>query len=94
MDETLAELFARHSQSSNFDGNPMSAFRAEIGGNEYGPNETPGTIGLYGGRYTVVVNPGECLTRNLAHSFQQSHSFLLFQGLISTPGRCIIPCWR
>ena len=60
MDETLSELFARHLQASNFDGNPMSVFCAEIGGNEYGPDETPNTIGLYGGRYTVVVNPGEC----------------------------------
>ena len=55
----MAELFARHPQASNFDGNPMSAFRAKIGGNEYGPDETPSTIGLYGGRYTVIVYPVE-----------------------------------
>ena len=61
MDETVAELFARHPQASNFDGNPMSAFRAEIRVNEYGPDETPSTIGLYGGRYTVIVYPGECI---------------------------------
>ena len=80
MDETLAELFARHSQSSNFDGNPMSAFRAEVGGNEYGPNETPGTIGLYGGRYTVVVNPGECLTGGLANPFDRRTHFSILRG--------------
>ena len=56
----MAELFARHPQASNFDGNPMSVFRAKIGGSEYGPDATPSTIGLYGGQYTVVVNPGEC----------------------------------
>ena len=59
--ETVAELFARHPQASNFDGNSMSAFHAEIGVNEYGPDETPSTIGLYGGRYTVIVYPGECI---------------------------------
>ena len=56
----MAELFARHLQASNFDGNPMDVFRAEIGGADYGPDATPNTIGLYGGRYTVVVYPGEC----------------------------------
>ena len=61
VDETVAELFAHHPQASNFDGNPMSAIRAEIGVNEYGPDETPSTIGLYGGRYTVIVYPGECI---------------------------------
>ena len=61
MDEMVAELFARHPQASNFEGNVMSAFRAEIGVNEYGPDETPSTIGLYGGRYTVIVYPGECI---------------------------------
>ena len=61
MDETVAELFARHPQASNFDGNPVSLFCAKIGGNEYGPDETLSTIGLYGGRYTVVVYPGECI---------------------------------
>ena len=56
----VAELFACHPQASNFNGNPMSVFHAEIGGSEYGPDEMPSTIGLYGGRYTVVTNPGEC----------------------------------
>ncbi len=46
MDETVAELFSRHPQASNFDENPMSAFRAEIGVNENRPDDTPSTIGL------------------------------------------------
>ncbi len=61
VDETVAELFARHPQASNFDGNPISVFCAKIGGAEYGPDATPSTIGLYGGQYTVVVYPGECI---------------------------------
>ena len=61
VDETVAELFARHLQASNFDGNLMSAFRAKIRVNEYGPDKTPSTIGLYGGWYTVIVYPGECI---------------------------------
>ena len=44
-----------------FDGNPMDVFHATIGKEEYGPNETPMAIGLYGGRYTVRFYPGECL---------------------------------
>ena len=63
MDKTLAELFARHSAAEGFDGNPMGVFRAItiISEEEYGPNETPAAIGLYGGRYTVRFYPGECL---------------------------------
>ncbi len=61
MDETVAELLARHPQASNFDGNPMSMFRAKIRVNEYGPDKMPSTIRLYGGRYTVIVYPGECI---------------------------------
>ena len=59
MDESLAELFARHPSARGFEGNPMDVFHAEIGGSEYGPDETPGSIGLYGGRYSVVFHPGE-----------------------------------
>ncbi len=61
VDEAVAELFARHPQASNFDGNPMSMFRAKIRVNEYGPDKMPSTIGLYGGWYTVIVYPGECI---------------------------------
>ena len=59
IDETLAELFARHPQKGSFEGNPANKFRAVIDGVSYGPNRTPGTIGLYGGRYTVTFWPGE-----------------------------------
>ncbi len=41
--------------------NPMDVFHGKIGGLEYGPDETPGSIGLYGGRYNVVFYPGEFL---------------------------------
>ncbi len=59
VDETLAELFARHPCKGNFEGNPSGRFRAVVDGVAYGPNRTPGTIGLYGGRYTVEFRPGE-----------------------------------
>ncbi len=65
----MAELFARHPQASNFDGNPMSLFCAEIGGNNYGPDDKLNTIGLYGGQYTVVVNLGECRQDALLYPF-------------------------
>ncbi len=69
MDETLAELFAHHPQASNFDGNPMSVFCAKIRGIDYGPDDTPNTIGLYGGQYTVAVNLGECQQDTLSYPF-------------------------
>ena len=59
MDEMLAELFARHSDSSGFEGNPMRRFTAEIEGARFGPDQTPAKIGLFGGRYTIVFRLGE-----------------------------------
>jgi hypothetical protein len=61
MGKTLMELFARHSTTKGFNGNPMGVFRATIGKEEYEMNETPVMIGLYGGWYTVHFYPGECL---------------------------------
>jgi len=39
----------------------MERFRAVIDEREYGPDQTPRDIGLYGGRYTVEFRPGESL---------------------------------
>ena len=73
MDETLAELFAGHSNSPGLEGNPMGWFTAEIEGERFGSNQTLVEIGLFGGRYTIVFQPGElvayrcvcCLIDNL-----------------------------
>ena len=59
MDETLAELFAHHSNSRGFEGNPMGRFMAEIEGERFGPNQTPAEIGLFRGQYTIVFRPSE-----------------------------------
>ena len=59
MDETLAELFACHSNSPGFKGNPVGWLMAEIEGERFEPNQTPAEIGLFGGRYTIVFRPGE-----------------------------------
>ena len=59
MDETLAELFARHPLSDCFEGNPMGTFYAVIVDEEYGVDEMPESLGLYGGRYTIVFHPGK-----------------------------------
>jgi hypothetical protein len=37
----------------------MGAFHAIIVGEEYGADETPDTMGLYGGRYTIKFHPGK-----------------------------------
>ena len=59
MDETFAELFACHPSCGWFEGNPMNVFYAVIASEEYGADETPESLGLYGGRYTIVFHPGE-----------------------------------
>ena len=59
MDETLAELFSRHPSCDWFEGNPMDACYAVIAGEGYGADETPESLGLYGGRYTIVFYPGK-----------------------------------
>ena len=55
MDETLAELFAHHPSADDFEGNPMDVFR----GHAYEPNQTPRSLELYGGRYTIEFHPGK-----------------------------------
>lgn len=59
MDETLAELFTHHPLAGDFEGNPMELFWGVIDGHKYGQNQTPRSIGLYGGRYTIEFHPGE-----------------------------------
>ncbi len=59
IDEMLMELFARHPWLDDFEGNPMDRFRGVIDGRAYGPNRTPRSMGLYGGRYTIEFRPGE-----------------------------------
>ena len=59
IDETLAELFSRHPSMGSFEGNPKNRFWAVVDGAAYGPNRTPGAIGLYRGRYTVEFRPGK-----------------------------------
>jgi hypothetical protein len=53
IDETLAELFARHSLAKNFGGNPMDVFRGVVDGHAYGLDQTPRSICLYGGWYMI-----------------------------------------
>jgi hypothetical protein len=48
IDETLAELFARHPSADNFEGNPMDVFWGVIDGRAYGLNQMPRSLGLYG----------------------------------------------
>ena len=55
IDETLAELFAHHPSADDFEGNPMDVFR----GHAYEPNQTPRSLELYGGRYTIEFHPGK-----------------------------------
>jgi hypothetical protein len=59
IDKTMAELFARHPSADDFGGNPMDVFRGVINGCAYGPNQTPRSMGLYGGWYMIEFCPGE-----------------------------------
>jgi hypothetical protein len=55
----LAELFACHPSTGDFEGNPMDVFPGVIDGRAYGLNQTPRSLGLYGGRYMIEFFPGE-----------------------------------
>ena len=37
----------------------MDSFCAQVAEGEFGANETPESLGLYGGRLTIVFYPGE-----------------------------------
>ena len=67
MDETLAELFARHLNSLGFEGNPMGWFMAEIKGKRFGPDQMPAEIELFSGRYMIVFLLGELVTYHCVH---------------------------
>jgi hypothetical protein len=61
IDETLVELFGHHTASGGFEGNPPEALGTFIVGKDYGVEEMPDALGLYGGLYTIVFCPGESL---------------------------------
>lgn len=64
----MAELFARHPSCECFEGNPMDSFSALIAEGEFGADETPESLGLYGGRLTIVFYPGELWRSVWVHS--------------------------
>ena len=60
----------------------MGAFHAIIAGEEYGADETPGTLGLYGGRYTIEFHPGKSWGSVCAYSGQSDiRCSLLLPGI-------------
>ena len=59
VDKRLAELFARHPSADDFEAYHMDMFRGVIDGRVYRPNQTPRSLGLYGGWYTIEFRPGE-----------------------------------
>jgi len=81
MDETLVELFARHLSCGWFEGNLMDAFGAFIAGEEYGADETPDSLGLYGGRYTIVFHPGEFWRAVCANTVETNSCLVLIPGI-------------
>jgi len=54
----LAELFARRDNALDYNRNPMDKFLVSIKYEEYVPNETLQTIGVYRGLYTIFFSPG------------------------------------
>jgi hypothetical protein len=60
----------------------MGAFHAVIAGEEYGADETPETLGLYGGRYTIEFHPGKSWGSVCAYSGQSdTRCSLFFPGI-------------
>ena len=53
------ELFLCMDCASAYNGNPVNELVAIIGGEEYGPEDTLASIGLYCGWCTIEFRPGE-----------------------------------
>lgn len=77
----LAELFARHPSCGSFEGNPVDVFGAFIAGEEYGLDETPELLGLYGGRYTTVFQPGELRQSVWVHAVEANPCLFFYPGV-------------
>lgn len=59
VDKSFTELFLCMDCASAYDGNPAAQFVADIGGEEYGQEDTLASIGLYSGWYTIKFRLGE-----------------------------------
>ena len=92
MDETLAELFTRHPSCGCFEGNPIEAFGAFIADEEYGMEEMPDALGLYGGWYTIVFHRGESLHVVCAGKVKANLGTVLIQGSITSIVRSVTIC--
>jgi hypothetical protein len=70
----------------------MDAFCAFIAGKEYGPDETPESIGLYGGCYSIVFTQVSCGELCLQRLSKLTHSVFSYQGLITCTVRSRTTC--
>ena len=55
----VTKLFARLERVPDYDGNPKARLIAWIGETEYRPEESLASIGLYSGKYLMMLEPGE-----------------------------------
>jgi hypothetical protein len=95
IDETLSELFARHLSAANFVGSPMDRFRGVIDGHAHGPNQTPRSLGLYGGRYMTEFRPGESARASVAmHLWHADLLCMYTQAGTFLTARTTTSCWR
>lgn len=92
----FADLCARLSCASNFDGNPYDvlsvAMMSDYG--EYILAETPTSIGLHEAHYTVVFRPGECVCQLLNWRCALPLSAILLQVWIIVRGSVKTRSWR
>ena len=65
----------------------MGAFYAVIAGEEYGADETPETLGLYGGRYMIEFHPGKSWGSVCAYSDQSDICLFPFMPEIDYASR-------
>jgi hypothetical protein len=78
IDKTMAELLAHHLSVGSFEGNPRGRFRAVIDSVNYGPTCMPGSVGLYGERYTIEFRPGESVRRGTVILYDVMHFNIFF----------------
>jgi hypothetical protein len=73
----------------------MGRFRGVVDGRAYGPDQTPRSLGLYGGRYTIEFRPGEAA--RVSVTIYLGHADLLWlniQAQTFVTARTTTSCWR
>jgi len=59
----------------------MDVFGTFIAGEEYGADETPESLGLYGGQYSIVFQPGESRQSVCVQAVEANPCLVIYPGV-------------